>query len=78
MNVRGYRVLQWDGGFDCLWSSSGGARYRGEGFDGLSLTPGTDWMPGDLEFLDDLPGLRYLDVSAKLSNDLEAFRVRHA
>ncbi|MFI7067414.1 hypothetical protein ACIBL3_40920 [Kribbella sp. NPDC050124] len=75
MSVGEYRVLQWSGGFDGDWAAGGVDRYREGEFDGLSLYSGGGWTPGDLEFLGELPGLRYLDVNARVSKDLAAFQL---
>lgn len=75
MSVRGYKVLQWSGGFDGPWEAGAADRYRKGEFDGLSLSSGAEWAPADLEFLRELPGLRYLDVNAKVPNDLAAFHL---
>lgn len=75
MNSGECKILQWDGAFDGAWSGDAAAKYRREGFDGLSLTAGAREKLRDLGFLQDLPGLRYLDVLAKVTDDLDAFRI---
>ncbi|MFC9689121.1 hypothetical protein ACFTSF_11315 [Kribbella sp. NPDC056951] len=70
-----YKILQWDGAFDGQWSDGAVEKYRREGFDGVSLTAGAGEKLRDLGFLQDLPGLRYLDVLAKVKDDLDAFRI---
>jgi len=69
-----FKVLQWSGDFDGAWADGGVERYRREGFNGLDLTPGGEWTPADLEFLEELEGLRFLEVRGKVPDDLVAFR----
>jgi hypothetical protein len=68
-------VLQWNSSFDGPWSREAVRRYREGGFDGLSLAAGGGWTPVDLDFVTELPGLRMLDVQAKVRNDLAPFHV---
>ncbi|MFF4573524.1 hypothetical protein [Streptomyces sp. NPDC001410] len=75
MSTDEFKVMRWHGGFDGPWGEAAVERYRRGGFDGLSLVPGADWAPRSLEFVRDLPGLRYLSLTARVSDDLEAFRI---
>lgn len=69
-----FKILQWSGDFDGAWADGGLERYRREGFDGLDLTPGGAWAPANLGFLEELEGLRFLEVRGKVADDLAAFR----
>jgi len=66
--------MRWDGSFDGPWSSEAVEKYRSGGFDGLSVTPGSEWNPASLDLLKDLPGLRFFNVRTRISDDLDAFR----
>ncbi|WP_433920731.1 hypothetical protein OIE50_50375 [Streptomyces canus] len=70
-----FKIMRWNVGFDGPWGVSAVERYRNGGFDGLSLTSAPDWNPESLGFIRELPGLRYFNLRAKISDDLDAFRV---
>jgi hypothetical protein len=70
-----YRVMHWHSAMDGPWSPEAERRFREGGFDGLMLVPDAQWHPPSLAFLHDLPGLRMLNYTGKVTDDLDAFRV---
>lgn len=70
-----FKILQWSGSFDGLWSDEARVRFLDGGYDGLSITGGREWRENGLSFLEELAGLRYLSLNVRLKNDLRAFLI---
>lgn len=70
-----FNIMRWDGGFDGPWGPAAFERYRSGGYDGLSVTPSSEWTPRNVSFVRDLQGLRYFSLNARVSDDLDAFLV---
>jgi len=75
MSADGFKILHWADYFDGPWSPGGLNKYQSGHFDGLSLLTSVNSPPADLLFLADLVGLRSFYLRARVSNDLDAFRV---
>jgi hypothetical protein len=67
--------LTWNLSFDGPWSAEAVAVYIGGGYDGLALVPSRRAKLADLDFVRELTGLRSLEVSSRMSNDVAAFEV---
>jgi hypothetical protein len=47
--------MQWRVAMDGPWSPAAARKFRDQGYDGLTLVPGRDWVPADRRTLDLLP-----------------------
>jgi hypothetical protein len=68
-------MMTWHVPMDGPWSAEAARRFRELGEDALTLVPGREWTPSNLDFLHDLEGLRSFRFTGRVSDDLAAFAV---
>jgi hypothetical protein len=68
-----YRVMWWLGNEDGLWTEVANQKYVDGSFDGIFYRLAPSVRHRNLEFLGDLPGLRYIEIVGKVEDDTSAF-----
>jgi len=70
-----FRIMRWHGAMDGPWSPEAARKFREQGYDGLTILAGRDWIPRTLNFVEELEGLRSFSFTGKVQDDSSAFRV---
>jgi len=75
MSLLDYNVMRWNSLEDGPWSDSLTRQFQDEGFNALSITVGSGRRPGNLKFIEALPGLECLHCRGRVPDDTAAFAV---